>query len=233
MNDRNKTDNTMTIPSGVEGFTLLELLISITILGLMILVMSGSISLGLKSVDKGEREVSRQERLRGTFTLLDRQISSMVKALRPVEGEMVVWFEGDQKHCLFLTEKSLWGWKEGISEVSYDITESSGNGLTLLETERMPWLDEEAEPETYHMLYDLEEAELRYLGTNTDGEKEWLDEWTHKDHYPEAIALFLKGRGFEYSLVFPVMTEGRTERKTRSRTETISSERRLFPFTGQ
>ncbi len=234
MNKEHKSDNTKDIPSGTEdGFTLLELLISITVLGLMILVMSGSISIGLKSVDKGEREVSRQERLRGTFTLVDRQISSMVKALRPVEGERVVWFEGDQKSCLFLTERSLWGWKEGISEVRYEISESPADGLIIAESERIPWLEEGAEPDTYTMLDGLEEAEFRYLDTNTSGEKEWIEEWTSKDHYPEAIALFLKGPGFEYSLVFPVLTEGRTERKTRSRTETTSSERRLFPFKGQ
>jgi len=231
MNDRNKTDNTMTIPSGVEGFTLLELLISITILGLIILIIGGSISLGLKSVEKGEREASRQERLRGTVTLIDRQISTMVKSFRPVEGEQVVWFEGDQGHCLFLTEKSLWGRKEGLSEVSYRISESSGEGLTLTESERIPWLDEEAEPDVYTMLGGLEEAEFRYLDTNTSGEKEWLEEWTPKDHYPEAIALFLKSRDYEYSLVFPVLTEGRTERKRRPKAETGLSERRLFPFT--
>ncbi len=142
MHRRNKRDDTVTGPSGIEGFTLLELLISITILGLIILVIGGSISLGLKSVEKGEREVSRQERLRGTFTLLDRQISSMVKALHPVEGKMVVWFEGDRKHCKFLAEKSLWGWKEGLSEVIYEVSESSDNGLSIVESERIPWLDE-------------------------------------------------------------------------------------------
>ncbi len=83
------------------------------------------------------------------------------------------------------------------------------------------------------MLEGLEEAEFRYLDTNTSGEKEWLEEWTPKDHYPEAIALFLKGRDYEYSLVFAVMTEGRTERKSSSRAETGLIEEKLLPFTRQ
>ncbi|RMG04006.1 MAG: prepilin-type N-terminal cleavage/methylation domain-containing protein [Nitrospirae bacterium] len=212
------------------GFTLLELLISITLLGLIVLAIGGSIRLGITSVEKGERQIEKSERLRSVYMLLDRQISSMVKALHDLDGEKVVWFEGDTDTCSFLTERSLWGRKSALVLVRYSFSTDEEGKKALIETESIPWAEEGLKE--YTLLSDIEKGEFRYLDTNTDGEKEWVEEWEAKDHFPEAVWIGIDDGRDNLQLLFPVMTLGRTERKTPLKIDQkpLDIRERLFPF---
>lgn len=212
------------------GFTLLELLISITLLGLIVVAIGGSIRLGITSVEKGERQIEKSERFRSVYMLLDRQISSMVKALHDEDGEKVVWFEGNSEACSFLSERSLWGRKSALALVTYRFSPDEEGAVALVESEKIPWAEEGVRE--YTLLSGLSQGGFRYLDTNSDGDKEWVEEWVAKDHFPEAVGVQIGDDKDTLQLLFPIVTLGRFERRTLPKVEnkSIDIRERLFPF---
>ena len=69
------------------GFTLLELMISIVILGIMILILMGGLRLGYRSVEAGEKKMGTLERVRATMNLMDAQIQSEIPLTYEADGE--------------------------------------------------------------------------------------------------------------------------------------------------
>ena len=61
-----------------RGFTLLELLISLVMIGVIALIIAGAIRLGVRSVSKAEEKIDFLERTRASFHIIDSQIQSQV-----------------------------------------------------------------------------------------------------------------------------------------------------------
>jgi general secretion pathway protein J len=61
-----------------EGLTLLELIISITIIGIIILIITGAMQLSFRSVESGEKKIEALERMRSSLAVIDSQIQSEI-----------------------------------------------------------------------------------------------------------------------------------------------------------
>jgi len=61
-------------PKRNAGFTLLELIISITLLAIIVLIVAGAASLGYRSFSTGEKKLNAIERLRASLIIIDAQI---------------------------------------------------------------------------------------------------------------------------------------------------------------
>ena len=59
-----------------EGFTLIEMLLAISIFSMVVAIIFSSFSVGLGSWEKGERDIEYYQRLRSVTELLFRQINS-------------------------------------------------------------------------------------------------------------------------------------------------------------
>lgn len=188
------------------GFSLLELLIAVTILGIVILVIGGAMRLGISSVEKGERVVSETERIRSTLLAVDRQVGALIPATHTVDGERVIWFSGDNERCLFVTTSSLWGRRDSFIEVLYSV-EDSEEGFRLREIERLPGEEDGLD---MVLLDGLEGAGFTYLSLDENGEPVWHERWEEKDRFPEAVAFSISGATFKYDLLIPLRAKTST-----------------------
>lgn len=68
-----------------EGFTLLELTISIMLLATMVVIIGGAVRLSYRSINNGERKANDLERLRVSLTVINAQIESWLPL--KVDGE--------------------------------------------------------------------------------------------------------------------------------------------------
>ena len=89
------------------GFTLLELMISIVILGIMLLILMGGLRLGYRSVETGEKKMGALERVRATLNLLDAQIQSEIPLTHETDGERKYYFKGERQALALSTNYSL------------------------------------------------------------------------------------------------------------------------------
>ena len=78
------------------GFTLLELIISITLVAIIVLIVAGAASLGYRSFSTGERKLNAIERLRASLIIIDAQIQSGVPLTLEDGGVKQYYFVGEK-----------------------------------------------------------------------------------------------------------------------------------------
>ncbi len=71
---------------GRLGFTLLELMISISMLVIIIVIISGAMRLASRSIADGERKIEALERLRTSFSIINAQIQSGMPLMYSDQG---------------------------------------------------------------------------------------------------------------------------------------------------
>src|SRR4030042_2758951 len=104
------------------GFTLLELLISIVMLGIIILIITGAMRLGFRSVDAGEKKAESLERFMSSLNIIDSQIQSLFPIMYNEEGTVNSNFTGSRESLQFSTNYSIWGVQKGYVTVSYNVS---------------------------------------------------------------------------------------------------------------
>ncbi|TFG90510.1 MAG: prepilin-type N-terminal cleavage/methylation domain-containing protein, partial [Syntrophobacterales bacterium] len=118
-----------------RGFTLLELLISITILSLITLLVFGAFRIGIRAWERGERNIDGHQRERIVLDLIKRQLASI--PVDTVKEEKALVLKGDNKSLGFVSNIHLVpSNKFGMVYVKYLVEEAEGGGEILSLNER-------------------------------------------------------------------------------------------------
>src|SRR5512135_783924 len=104
-----------------RGFTLLELMIAITMLGLIVVIVAGAMKLGVQSVERGEKRIDALERIRTSLNIIEAQIQCMTGLTYDDDGEKKPYFKADRDALQFSTNYSIWGGQRGYTVVSYTV----------------------------------------------------------------------------------------------------------------
>ncbi|MBF0553348.1 MAG: prepilin-type N-terminal cleavage/methylation domain-containing protein [Nitrospirae bacterium] len=118
---------------GKSGFTLMEVLIAITIFSVIAVIMSATVKLCLRSVEKGDKKVESTERLRAVVRVIESQLQSFVPMMYSDNGttKQFYCFKGSEDSLVFVSNVSAWGRDRGTVAVKYEINSEGA----LVETE--------------------------------------------------------------------------------------------------
>ena len=174
-------------PRSSSGFTLLELLISMTILALIFMAILGAIRVGTKSWESGELRAEENQRTRTLFDTLARELT-MLYPLRIQAQELdkdVIVFRGKSDSLAFATLPQSYGaapFSHMIRIVNYSVDPDRG----LTSTESYPLVG----PATAFATQEgrakglderVTEARFRYLVPEGRPEEnlppQWRDSW--------------------------------------------------------
>lgn len=204
-----------------SGFTLLELLISIVILGIIIVILVGALRLGFRSVDSGERKIESLERMRVSLSIIDSQIQSQT-ALTYQEGEAKnYYFTGEKDSIQLSTNYSIWGGQRGYVIVTYRVSREEKGRSVLYASEHIVGVEETKETKLLDA-FDNIYFEYFYKGP-TDEVGNWVEQWTDTSTIPEKIKVHLITGKKDIPLVIPVRI-GRSMLQTTSLTGTAGTE---------
>jgi len=168
-------------PSSSSGFTLLELMIAITIMTMIVLIIGNGFRLGMKAWEKGEEETGWTQKFRVLSGLFSQQIKSAYPYKMEIEDEKVVLFRGEADSIMFattLTDSSLGGFK-WVRYSHKDGTLFHKEGL-LPDKELIDSISGDEEV----VDANIEEFKFEYL---SDGEDDWKDSWDYGDTLPLAV----------------------------------------------
>ena len=91
-----------------DGFTLLEVVLAMTLLALVVAICYGAFHLGIRAVEKGEVAVVTTQRLRVASDVIIRQIKSAVPyAVRNEDDDVYPYFEGSGTSMRFVTTAGM------------------------------------------------------------------------------------------------------------------------------
>ena len=169
------------IGSCPRGFTLIELILSITILSMIAVIIGSGFRLGLKAWDQGDREAEAVQTMRVLSSLVSQQIKSAYPYKMEIDDEDVVVFKGEEDSMLFVTTLSS-PYPGGFKWVRY----LHKDGMLLYKEGILP--DKELidnVPDDEEVLEtDVEEVKFEYY---SDDEDEWTDSWEYSDKLPGAV----------------------------------------------
>lgn len=170
-----------------KGFTLLELMVSITLLSIILLILFGAMRLGHRSIEKAEKKIEFLERLRTTIQIIDAQLQSQIPLTYEEEGEKRLYFIGQKDSFQFASNFSVWQGHRGFVKVQYSIEEDSKAKKALYVTENTIMVDQ---PRKTLLINGLQGISFLYFNKDlAEEEGEWMDEWSDSSSIPEKVAI--------------------------------------------
>ena len=209
-------------PLTMAGFTLLELIITFTILSLILVMIFGAMRLGSSSWERGEATAERYQRMRIVFNLLSQQLKSAfpykVKAQK-AEADYIA-YRGEGDSLRFVSVFSLQARRpEGLVYVIYRVEEKGAAGKTLKVFEKRvlnkDFMEESPDDDKFlPLLEDLSDFKFEYFqeGESEEEAGEWLGSWDGKDkkELPREVRMTVqwkekKGKKEEVEMSLPAL----------------------------
>ncbi|MEW6068962.1 MAG: prepilin-type N-terminal cleavage/methylation domain-containing protein [Nitrospirota bacterium] len=167
------------INKNTDGFTLMEILIAMTILSMITLIIGLSFNLGIKAWDKGEADIENLQRMRFYSERISQQIKSAYPYQIDVDGKKKIAFKGESESLWFVTASDT-----GVKWISYSL---KGDDLlfaqgTLPDKKVLEKIQEEGE------IIDAEISQLKFEYYSTE-DKEWKDSWDFNTELPYAVKM--------------------------------------------
>ncbi len=164
-----------------SGFTLIEIIIAMTIMSIITLVVGSVFRLGVNAWDKGQVETGETQKLRILSGILSQQIKSAYPYKMMVDEERKTIFKGEADSLMFVTtlaESSYAGFKWVRYYYEDGVLYYKEGMLPDKELHNKVSVDEEVlDPEIGEVTFSY------YLSS----EDEWLDSWEDDEGFPDAI----------------------------------------------
>ena len=196
-----------------RGFTLLEVVLALSIFAIMGGILYGAFSLSHRAVEKSQASFERNQKLRSFTDLLGSYIRSAYPYRQSVQ-DTTVFFDGQETQLTFVSSLSLAMGGRGMSKVriGWDVAEE-GEGSIQLE-EEVPVRFNMSEDRDYVGVRNdvviqerVKELRFAYLDSKSEDEK-WEERWDGREKLalPRAVRLSYRTReGTDIRWVFPVM----------------------------
>ncbi|MCH9696867.1 MAG: prepilin-type N-terminal cleavage/methylation domain-containing protein [Gammaproteobacteria bacterium] len=181
-----------------KGFTLVEVLIALTLLGIMMTLFMSSFRAGVRNWEAGESLASAT----GDRFVVQNFLRSYLENARPViddfteENESEFSFRGDNHSVIFVAGLPANQDKGGLWRFSIGLDKEGRSKELVVNVEPFyPELDEDAElSETLTLLSNIERFDVYYFGKDqpTDQDEDWNEDWEDKNELPSLIKIDLQ-----------------------------------------
>ena len=227
-----------------KGFTLLEVIVTLTIVGFILLIIFGAFRLGLSSWERGESTRMECQKVRTVTQMISRQIKSIVpykvKATK-AEGDYLA-FEGKATSLRFVSAFPIKGKRpEGFVYGIYEFKEEGKEGGRLILYEQRvlnkDLFEEPLKEESGATLIEgISKVRFEYYREG-DPEKnrteEWVEEWNAKEEkeLPKALRMtitYKNGEGEKKELPFTLLASIPANRFEDIKVATVGLGRRVI-----
>lgn len=183
----------------VRGFTLVELLITISLLGLISVVTYSAIWTANRSLQAVRQRVEVNDELRVTQEFFRQSLSQARTVMVVNESLMQVVFSGEKETLSFVAPAPLQrGNSGGLYYYRFYLSGRGGMARSLRLSYRQYLVgvefDVELQPQGESLLMeDVAVLSFSYFGSDAPGaEGEWMAEWTRTDSLPQLVRIMLK-----------------------------------------
>lgn len=197
---------------GPAGFTLIEVVLAMTLFALLGTILYGAFALSHSALAKSQTGAARSQTMRSTADLLGNYIRS-AHPYRRSPQEQAVFFEGKSDRLALISAYSHGMGGRGMAEVRMAVVEEGVGGravLSLEETTPVRVGEEETSAGQVHRVVlreGIRNFRLAYLDPQLDEER-WEERWDGEERrmLPRAVRLsFVDAGGQEVRWIFPLM----------------------------
>ena len=180
------TFNTLLTPSSPsdEGFTLIEVMVSLAVMALIVTVAFSGLRIGLNSWDRGSRRIEKLEERANVERLLNRQLALASPMPLNINDRMTPLFRGTDSRLEFISDYSLADGQGDFRKIDYAIKD----GHFLYGEKRLPgYVPSESENPPTQTLSEFRSVRFRFLAMEPSGDFKWVDDWKPEMGLPTAV----------------------------------------------
>jgi general secretion pathway protein J len=182
-----------------SGFTLLELLIAMTLMSLVLVLLYGGLHTTLRASESGEQRAENWNEIGLVEDFIRRQLHQSLTLFRqdPKQGK-VVEFAGEPERITVVAPMLAYLGRGGLYVIALEARETGSSGEL-----RMRWQpyrplgpQSTAVGDESVLLAEVTEAHWSYFGTGqNETTPRWYDRWQDARQRPMLVRLSLKRRG--------------------------------------
>ncbi len=175
--------------TAAAGFTLAELLVAMTLLGLISVALFGGLRFGARAWEVGMQRADEQSQVEAVQNVLRRQLERAVSF--PL-ADQTTSFYGERERLQFSAPAASQFGPSGFYRFELLTVSDQGRDDLILRwrVERSDLEESGTEPEERVLLLDVADLEFGYYGDpERSFEPEWQDEWQDVDLPPDLIAV--------------------------------------------
>ena len=190
--------------SNTAGFTLLEMLVGLTLLGVLLILIYSALNIGLRAWDTGDQRASEASHQRIVQSFLRRELGQVFPIRWRGIAESRIAFEGGKADIKFVTALNLGasvkegGLQWGHLYLADDATPDGKRRQSLFlkresfDLHAKDWSGlEEAKPT--RLIEGVKEIEITYFGAENDTtDPKWTDEWNLPLRVPLLVKISVK-----------------------------------------
>lgn len=183
-----------------RGFTLLELMIGLALLGLIMTLIFAGLQLTIRGWDETEATSERVNRVRQARALLLRELAAVYPYRWKNNSEMNLAFVGATNGLKFVSSTPPRAGRGGLNLVEL-LLGKNDKGMQLLMRRRIPAtelrdFDDMERAESVVLLDDMESVAFEYFGADTPSAKPyWRDKWEDRQRLPRLVRVNLRTKG--------------------------------------
>ncbi len=178
-----------------SGFSLMEIIVAITLLSVIMAMIYGGIHTSRKMAAKGTDRINATNEIRMVQELIRRQISRILPmAFKEQDGEFVI-FEGDEDHIMYVSPMPGYLGNGGPHVQLIEIVNEKGGKILqfshwLLNDSLDGDSFEDSEQEPVVLLQNIDFAEFSFVKLNEEGEVgDWESDWEEPENTPLMVKL--------------------------------------------
>lgn len=197
-----------------KGFTLLELMLALTITAMIGVILLGAFRIGIRAWEKGERDTEKHQRQRMVLNMMREQIVAISLPKIENNDQSPFLLQGDMQNLELVSRRSLLNAdRDEMVKARYTVDSQETEErkqLLYFETNKL-WMrdyadgsgNERAEADVHELIQDAYRIQFEYLDTkDVSGIEEvedavdnftWLPEWNSEQNtgFPRAVRITL------------------------------------------
>ena len=176
----------------IGGFTLLELLIAVSLLGLIFAALTGGLRFGTVAWQTTAQRLEQSDDLHLVYHTLRRQISTALNApANPVSNQPTSSFEGLGDQVSFVGAAPARAMKPGLFRLTLALEPDADSNALALRWERLDKTAADATADNIEpVLRGLRSIQFSYYGARDSGDSaRWIDEWRDNRLSPRLVRI--------------------------------------------
>jgi len=184
----------MRFEKSLRGFTLIEVMLAMTLLSIMMVLLFSALRISAQSWDAGEGKIAQVNETALVYNFFQRHLATARPLWNDVsEGEQTFSFQGTPSSLQFVSAFPASAARPGLQLFMIErVRHRDGrNAIKVTITPFFPAADgEEWQPEEEILLENVEDFRLAYFGQGENfGSGFWQDDWRNQNRLPSLVKI--------------------------------------------
>ncbi|MEN9896619.1 MAG: hypothetical protein RLZZ66_268 [Pseudomonadota bacterium] len=183
--------------NNTRGFTLIEVLIAMSLLSLMMVLLFSSLHIGAKSWQQGEEKIGTINEIAVVQQFFSHHLAHALPQWNDFdpEQERVFAFQGKKTSVQFVGAFPASAERYGLQLFNVALKDINKKSAVTVSVKPFFPLAENENPfeDEIELISDVKQFELAYFGLNDEtGEYQWQTEWLNKELQPRLVKIALE-----------------------------------------